>query len=98
MALPPSKLYFTQFEKEPILVLVKLHLDVIENKETNGATSAEKAQAFCEISKQFNATDGVNPRTEKQIRQCYQNLKKKKGDKNRFVFDKNKEKLEEAKC
>ncbi|GBO01214.1 hypothetical protein AVEN_69878-1 [Araneus ventricosus] len=77
MALTPGKLYFTQFEKELILVLVKPHLDVVENKETNGVTFAEKAQAFCEISKQFNATDGINPRTEKQIRQCYQNLKKK---------------------
>ncbi|GBN91449.1 hypothetical protein AVEN_85697-1 [Araneus ventricosus] len=77
MALPPGKLYFTLFEKELILVLVKPHLEVIENKETNGVTSAEKAKAFCEITKQFNATDGVNQRTAKQIRQCYLNLKKK---------------------
>ncbi|GBO03161.1 hypothetical protein AVEN_24484-1 [Araneus ventricosus] len=78
MVLPPGKLYFTQFEKELILVLAKQHLDVTGNKETNGVTSAEKAEAFCEISKRINDTDGVNPRTEKQIRQCYHNRRKVK--------------------
>ncbi|GFX38565.1 myb_DNA-bind_5 domain-containing protein [Trichonephila clavipes] len=39
---------------------------------------AQKKEAYFEITRQFNDTDGVmNPRTPQQIRQCYSNLKKK---------------------
>ncbi|CAL1278818.1 unnamed protein product [Larinioides sclopetarius] len=69
--------YYSQFEKELILALAKPYMHIIENKEMNRITTAEKPKAYDEIAKQFNATDGVNPGTVKQIRQCYYNFKKK---------------------
>ncbi|GFR33887.1 myb_DNA-bind_5 domain-containing protein [Trichonephila clavata] len=73
-----SKIYFTQFEKELVLELMKPHLHIIECKETNAVSSLKKSEAYTEIARQFNDTDGVvNPRTPQQIRQCYLNLKKR---------------------
>ncbi|GFR22707.1 myb_DNA-bind_5 domain-containing protein [Trichonephila clavata] len=73
-----SKIYFTQFEKELVLELMKPHLHIIECKETNAVSSLKKSEAYTEIARQFNDTDGVvNPRTPQPIRQCYLNLKKR---------------------
>ncbi|GFQ81845.1 myb_DNA-bind_5 domain-containing protein [Trichonephila clavata] len=73
-----SKIYFTQFEKELVLELMKPHLHIIECKETNAVSSLKKSEAYTEIARQFNDTDGVvNPRTPQKIHQCYLNLKKR---------------------
>lgn len=78
-----TKVFFTQFEKELVLALVKPNLDIVDNKETNGVIFLKKKKVFDEITRQFNTTDGVShPRTSQQIRQCYLNLKKKLSKKN----------------
>ncbi|GFQ81093.1 myb_DNA-bind_5 domain-containing protein [Trichonephila clavata] len=59
----PSKIYFTQFEKELVLELTKPHLHIIECKETNAVSSLKKSEAYTEIARQFNDTDGVERRT-----------------------------------
>ncbi|GFX44234.1 myb_DNA-bind_5 domain-containing protein [Trichonephila clavipes] len=73
-----NRIYFTQYEKELVLALMKPHLHIIECRETNAISSTQKIEAYFKITRQFNDTDGVvNPRTPQQIRQCYLNLKKK---------------------
>ncbi|GFR11207.1 myb_DNA-bind_5 domain-containing protein [Trichonephila clavata] len=57
-----SKIYFTQFEKELVLELMKPHLHIIECKETNAVSSLKKSEAYTEIARQFNDTDGVERR------------------------------------
>ncbi|GFR07755.1 myb_DNA-bind_5 domain-containing protein [Trichonephila clavata] len=57
-----SKIYFTQFEKELVLELMKRHLHIIECKETNAVSSLKKSEAYTEIARQFNDTDGVERR------------------------------------
>ncbi|GFY70107.1 myb_DNA-bind_5 domain-containing protein [Trichonephila inaurata madagascariensis] len=78
-----NRVYFTQYEKELILALMKPHLHIIECRETNAVSNIKKKEAYIKITQQFNDTDGVvNPRTPQQIRQCYLNLKKKMSKKN----------------
>ncbi|GFX21739.1 myb_DNA-bind_5 domain-containing protein [Trichonephila clavipes] len=84
-----NRVYFTQYEKELVLALIKPHLHVIECRETNAVTSIKKNEAYIEITQQFNDTDGVeNRRTPQQIRQCYLNLKKKMAKKNSVLRQK----------
>jgi len=60
-----------------LLELVEGSKEIIENKCTNAVTTRQKEEAWERVGLQFNAltTDGIQ-RTDDQLKNCYQNIKK----------------------
>jgi hypothetical protein len=69
---------FSYEEKSMLLYLVAKHFEVIENKRTDSTTSRYKDQAWEKVTEEFNVD--VEPgaeRSMKQLRICYENIKRK---------------------
>ncbi|KAF4521833.1 hypothetical protein B566_EDAN003707 [Ephemera danica] len=69
---------FSYEEKSMLLYLVAKHFDVIENKRTDSTTSRYKDQAWEKVTEEFNADiEHGAERSLKQLRICYENIKRK---------------------
>lgn len=66
-------------ESQLLLELIQKYKHIVECKETNKISSQNKNEAFEKIAAEYNANLGVTPRTSKQLRQKYLNLKKDAG-------------------
>ncbi|XP_050506242.1 uncharacterized protein LOC126884353 [Diabrotica virgifera virgifera] len=69
--------HFSSLEKDIILDLAIKYKCIIENKQTDGVTNKQKAIAWENISKEFNAMNVNTHRTSKQIKTFYENIKRK---------------------
>lgn len=67
----------TTFEKGILLQLVKQRELIIENKRTDAFTVAQKKKGWTEISKEFNASVNTIPRSGRQLKKCWLNLKQR---------------------
>lgn len=67
---------FSVFEKELLIELVTKYKEIIECKKTNGMTIKEKDDTWEKIGLEFNCNAHVTPRTAKQLRQFYKNMKR----------------------
>ncbi|XP_072402825.1 myb/SANT-like DNA-binding domain-containing protein 3 [Diabrotica undecimpunctata] len=69
--------HFSSLEKDVILDLAIKYKFIIENKQTDGVTNKQKAIAWENITKEFNAMNVNTHRTSKQIKTFYENIKRK---------------------
>jgi hypothetical protein len=67
----------TTFEKGILLRLVKQRELIIENKRTDAVTVAQKKKGWTEISKEFSASINTIPRSGRQLKKCWLNLKQR---------------------
>lgn len=82
---------FSVHEKNVLLELVGEYKDIIECKSTNKTTNLEKSKAWVEISKRFSCELETTPRTAKQLKTCYLNMKKRAfAQKAEFLMEKRK--------
>ncbi|KAH9368004.1 hypothetical protein HPB48_006042 [Haemaphysalis longicornis] len=70
---------FTPHEKAVLLSLVDAHRDAIENRSLDAASLLAKNAAWAQITRQFRIECPSNARDCKQLRKCYENLKKRMG-------------------
>ncbi|XP_046384742.1 myb/SANT-like DNA-binding domain-containing protein 3 [Ischnura elegans] len=68
---------FSELEKSRLLDLVETYSNVIENKRTDATTCHEKMKAWEGISVAFNSTETNAVRTWKQLKNCYENMKRR---------------------
>lgn len=68
---------FTPHEKAVLLSLVDTHRDAIENRNLDAASLLAKNAAWTQITRQFRIECPANARDCKQLRKCYENLKKR---------------------
>lgn len=72
-----KNIHFSEKEKEVLINICIKYKPIIENKRTDGVSNKQKNIAWDNIAKEFNAS-GVNvPRSTKQLRTFYDNLKKR---------------------
>jgi hypothetical protein len=67
----------TTFERGMLLQLVKQRELIIENKRTDAVTVAQKKIGWTEISKEFCASLNTIPRSGRQLKKCWLNLKQR---------------------
>ncbi|XP_054930764.2 uncharacterized protein [Dermacentor andersoni] len=77
MATERKKINFTEEERGILIDLVTRESNVLENKRTDAVSLSEKKKKWQQIEEQFNSKNGVHPRTENQLRKCWDNLKEK---------------------
>lgn len=63
-------------QKSVLIKIIKKHKNVIENKKTDYVTNIEKKRAWKAVTQEFNAQTTI-PRSEQQIKTCFNNIKKK---------------------
>ncbi|XP_068082844.1 uncharacterized protein [Anabrus simplex] len=68
---------FSDFETDIVAELVIRHKDVIENKKTDGVTVKQKHETSEKIAEEFNSIAGVSCRSARNLKTCYENLKRK---------------------
>lgn len=59
------------------MTIMAQHFDSIENKKTDGATIKQKNQAWEQVAKAFNAATVNGARTLLQLKNSYNNIKRK---------------------
>ncbi|KAK8779704.1 hypothetical protein V5799_018955 [Amblyomma americanum] len=67
---------FTESERRVLRELVNTHKSVIECKKSDGASLGRK-KTWKLLTEQYNCRTDVRPRTEAQLRKCWDNLKEK---------------------
>lgn len=67
----------TTFERGVLLQLVKQKEHIIENKRTDAVTVAQKKRGWTEISREFCSTANTTPRSGRQLKKCWLNLKQR---------------------
>jgi hypothetical protein len=67
----------TTFERGVLLHLVKQKEHIIENKRTDAVTVAQKKRGWTEISREFCSTANTVPRSGRQLKKCWLNLKQR---------------------
>lgn len=72
-----GKVNFTGLEKETLYELVESYKNIIESKKNDGRMIEKKERAWEEIGGKYNARHGVSERSIKQLKGCWQNMKKK---------------------
>lgn len=68
---------FTPREQQKLLDIVEQYVTIIENKRTNTVTVKEKMQTWEIIAQRFNSAPDTTCREARQLRRCYENLKKR---------------------
>lgn len=68
---------FTENDKELLLSIVPEYFSAIENKKTDGATVKEKNKAWEAVAEMFNAASTNDHRTWQQLKNSYNNIKRK---------------------
>lgn len=64
-------------EKQYLIDLLQLYRNIIENKKTDSSTNLKKVAAWDEITKKFNSVNNRYIRTSEQLKNCYENIKKR---------------------
>ncbi|RZF39230.1 hypothetical protein LSTR_LSTR010324 [Laodelphax striatellus] len=68
---------FTSRERHLLVRLVSGRTEVIENKKTDNVSIRRKEIAWMEVAEEFNGHAAVSVRTVKQLRNCYENSKRR---------------------
>lgn len=68
---------FTAGEKDILVELVTKYKNIIECKETDVSSLNAKLQAWIRLSTEYNCNQGVSPRDVKQLKKCWENMKRK---------------------
>ncbi|XP_067014271.2 myb/SANT-like DNA-binding domain-containing protein 3 isoform X3 [Anabrus simplex] len=68
---------FSDFETNIVAELMVRHKDVIENKKTDGVTVKQKDKTWKKVAEEFNSISGVSYRSARNLKTCYENLKRK---------------------
>ena len=77
---------FTSFEKRILLDNIRLFQNIIEDKRTDKMTSREKESAWAEVTRRYNAHEGMHQRVTKQLEYCWKNMKSKYHSQNAAVI------------
>lgn len=67
---------FTSSEKNDLLDIIFLYRHIIENKETDNITNVKKDEAWTNITIEYNKKRTSSIRSEKNLRLCWDNIKK----------------------
>ncbi|KAH7955279.1 myb/SANT-like DNA-binding domain-containing protein 3 [Rhipicephalus sanguineus] len=85
-----TKVNFTDEERGVLTDLISKYRAVLENKKTDAVSLHKKQKTWEQLAIDFNSRQNVNPRTAKQLKKCWDNLKEKwrcaKADDTREVF------------
>lgn len=68
---------FTPREQQRLLDIVEEYVTIIEDKRTNAVTVKQKNETWEKIARQFNSSADTTSRDARQLRKCYENLKKR---------------------
>lgn len=72
-----SKVNFTEEERNVLVDLVSRYSSVLECKQTDAVSVHAKKKAWEKLTEEFNCRHNVRPRTSKQLKKCWENLKEK---------------------
>ncbi|KAH7948673.1 hypothetical protein HPB49_000674 [Dermacentor silvarum] len=72
-----SKVNFTEEERNVLVDLVSKYSSVLECKQTDAVSVHAKKKAWEKLTEEFNCRHNVRPRTSKQLKKCWDNLKEK---------------------
>ncbi|XP_064212394.1 myb/SANT-like DNA-binding domain-containing protein 3 [Tribolium castaneum] len=67
---------FTEREKEIALDIINRYQNKIENKETDGVSQKERKDAWEKVAEEFNSASSTAPRTGKQMKVLWSNLRR----------------------
>ncbi|KAK9703158.1 Myb/SANT-like DNA-binding domain [Popillia japonica] len=67
---------FSQRDIDILVTLVRKHSAFIENKKTDAVTWRQKEEAWNNLTEEFNLHEGVVPRTAKNLKVKFDNIKK----------------------
>lgn len=86
----PRKVNFTEEERAVLMDLVTEYHHILECKKTDAVSVMRKKKTWEKLTDEFNSRHNVRPRTSKQLKKCWDNLKEKwrraKGEDTREVF------------
>ncbi|KAH7978005.1 hypothetical protein HPB49_004150 [Dermacentor silvarum] len=71
------KINFTDEERTILMDLMDRHRDVLECKKTDAVSIHAKKKTWEKLADEFNSNHNVRPRTSKQLKKCWDNLKEK---------------------
>lgn len=71
------KINFTDEERTILMDLMDRHRDVLECKKTDAVSIHAKKKTWEKLADEFNCNHNVRPRTSKQLKKCWDNLKEK---------------------
>ncbi|KYN23127.1 hypothetical protein ALC57_04461 [Trachymyrmex cornetzi] len=72
-----KNIHYTEKKRMLLVQLVSEEKDVIENKRTGATDLKAKTEAWERIVKKY-CSEGCIPRTSKQLKKCWDNMKQKK--------------------
>lgn len=72
-----SKVNFTEEERNVLVDLVSRYSSVLKCKQTDAVSVHAKKKAWEKLTEEFNCRHNVRPRTSKQLKKCWENLKEK---------------------
>ncbi|KAK3871749.1 hypothetical protein Pcinc_023126 [Petrolisthes cinctipes] len=67
--------WFIPLEKTVLATLIEQHKEVVESKKRDGASNREKEKVWEVIAGQFSAHPSTQPRTSRELRRCWENMK-----------------------
>ncbi|PSN48118.1 hypothetical protein C0J52_05802 [Blattella germanica] len=68
---------FSEYEADIITELASKYISIVENKKTDTANLKKKEAIWRVIEKEFNAIEGVTPRSVRNLKTYYENIKRK---------------------
>lgn len=71
-----KNVHYTETERMLLAQLISEEKEIIENKRTGATELKDKAQAWERIVKKY-CSQGFTPRTSKQLKKCWDNMKQK---------------------
>nr|XP_050030056.1 myb/SANT-like DNA-binding domain-containing protein 3 [Dermacentor andersoni] len=71
------KINFTDEERTILMDMMERHRDVLECKRTDAVSIHAKKKKWEKLADEFNSRHNVRPRTSKQLKKCWDNLKEK---------------------
>ncbi|XP_037779971.1 myb/SANT-like DNA-binding domain-containing protein 3 [Penaeus monodon] len=67
--------WFIPLEKTILTALVEQQKSIVESKKRDGASNREKEKVWEVIAAQFSAHPSTQPRTSRELRRCWENMK-----------------------
>ncbi|XP_069684131.1 myb/SANT-like DNA-binding domain-containing protein 3 [Periplaneta americana] len=67
---------YTGYEKNVIIDIMTKYSGIIENKRSDSLSLKKREEAWTSLTSEFNSHLNLTPRTVKQIKQCYENMKR----------------------
>jgi len=71
-----KNIHYTETERMLLAQLISEEKDIIENKKTGATDLKDKAEAWERIVMKY-CSQGCTPRTSKQLKKCWDNMKQK---------------------